>query len=191
MPDDAEAWGLLSLMLLHHARRGARVDDHGRYVALEAQDPGLWDAAAIEAGLEALHRALRLRRPGGFQLQAAITALHIQAADADATDWTQIAALYGALAELDPSPVVEVNRAAAVAFATTPRAGLDLLEPLLADPALARYQPLRATQAELLRRDGDLAGAAAAYRRAIELTDNAVEREELLRRLRSVLEREG
>jgi RNA polymerase sigma-70 factor (ECF subfamily) len=188
MPDDAEGWGLLSLMLLHDARRDARVDDRGRYVALEVQDPGRWDAAAIEEGLEALHRALRLRRPGRFQLQAAITALHIQAADADATDWTQIAALYGALAELEPSPVVEVNRAAAVAFATTPRAGLDLLEPLLADPALARYQPLRATQAELLRRDGDIVGAAAAYRRAIELTDNAVERDELRRRLRSAVD---
>jgi RNA polymerase sigma-70 factor (ECF subfamily) len=186
MPEDAEAWGLLSLMLLHHARRRARVDGRGRYVALEAQDRERWEASTIEEGLEALHRALRLRRPGRFQLQAAITALHIQAADADVMDWTQIAALYGALAEFDPSPVVEVNRAAAVAFATTPQAGLELLEPLLADPALSRYQPLRATQAELLRRDGDLVGAAAAYRRAIELTDNDVEREELALRLRSL-----
>jgi RNA polymerase sigma-70 factor, ECF subfamily len=186
MPKDAEGWGLLSLMLLHDARHEARVDDEGRYVALDGQDRDLWDSATISEGLEALHRALQLRRPGRFQLQAAITALHIQAADPGAAEWTQIAALYGALAQFDPSPVVEVNRAAAVAFATTPEAGLDLLEPLLADPALADYQPLAATHAELLRRHGDRDGAAAAYRRAIGLTENHVERDELRRRLASI-----
>jgi RNA polymerase sigma-70 factor (ECF subfamily) len=191
MPDDAETWGLLSLMLLHDARSDARVDGEGRYVALDGQDRDLWDSTTIGHGLDALQRALRLRHPGRFQLQAAITALHVQAADPGAAEWTQIAALYGALAEFDPSPVVEVNRAAAVAFATHPQAGLDLLEPLLADPALAGYQPLAATHAELLRRRGDVGGAAAAYRRAIELTENRVERNELMRRLASIERPDG
>jgi RNA polymerase sigma-70 factor (ECF subfamily) len=185
MPDDAEAWGLLALMLLHDARRGARVDAAGRYVSLDEQDRSLWDEQRIADGLDALGRALRLRRPGRYQLQAAITALHVQASDAGAVDWSQIASLYGALGELDPSPVVAVNRAAAVGFAAGHDAGLALLEPLLADPALARYQPLHAAHAELLRRAGDPA-AADAYRRAIELTDNAVERAELERRLRVI-----
>jgi RNA polymerase sigma-70 factor, ECF subfamily len=183
MPDDAEAWGLLSLMLLHDARRAARVDPHGRYVMLGEQDRSLWDEANLAEGLRALNRAARLRRPGPYQLQAAITALHIQAPDAEATDWAQIAELYGALAELQPSAVVELNRAAAVGFAHGHEAGLELLAPLLADPAFERYQPLHAVHAELLRRAGDLDGAAGAYERAIELSANAVERAELERRL--------
>ena len=127
---------------------------------------------------------MRLRRPGEYQLQAAITALQIQAPDAEATDWAQIAELYGALAALNPSPVVELNRAVAVGLAYGPAAGLALLEPLLGEPALERYQPLHAAHAELLRRAGDAAGAARAYERAIALTANAVERTELERRLR-------
>jgi RNA polymerase sigma-70 factor (ECF subfamily) len=182
MPDDAEAWGLLALMLLHDARRAARVDEHGRYVALEHQDRSRWDEDRIRDGLEALARAARLRRPGEYQLQAAIGALHMQAADAGETDWAQIAELYGALATLAPSPVVQLNRAAAVAFADGPDAGLELLAPLLADRALTDYQPLYATHAELLRRKGDLTAAAAAYERAIALSENAVERAELERR---------
>jgi RNA polymerase sigma-70 factor (ECF subfamily) len=129
-----------------------------------------------------LDRAARLRRPGEYQVQAAITALQMQAPDEEATDWSQIAELYGALAVLSPSPVVEINRAAAVGFAAGPKAGLELLEPLLADPALERYQPLHAAHAELLRRAGDLAGAADAYERAIALSTNTVERTELERR---------
>jgi RNA polymerase sigma-70 factor, ECF subfamily len=183
MPDDAEAWGLLSLMLLHDARRAARVDEHGRYVPLEEQDRALWDDARIAEGLAALGRAARLRRPGEYQLQAAITALHLQAPDADATDWAQIAELYGALAQLNPSAVVELNRATAVGFAHGHEAGLELLAPLLEDPALERYQPLHAAHAELLRRAGDVDGAARAYERAIALSANAVERAELERRL--------
>jgi RNA polymerase sigma-70 factor (ECF subfamily) len=182
MPDEAEAWGLLALMSLHDARRPARVDEQGRYVALERQDRSLWDRERIGEGLRALERAIRLRRPGPYQLQAAITALHVQATDPEATDWSQIAALYGALAEHEPSAVVEVNRAAAVGFAAGPEAGLALLEPLLGDPKLGRYQPLHAAHAELLRRLGDVGGAARAYARAIELSANAVEREELERR---------
>jgi RNA polymerase sigma-70 factor, ECF subfamily len=183
MPDDAEVWGLSALMLLHDARRAARVDPSGRYVALDAQDRSLWDQDKLRAGRAKLERAVRLRRPGEYQLQAAITALQIQAPDAEATDWAQIAELYGALAGLNPSPVVELNRAVAVGLASGPAAGLELLEPLLVDPALGRYQPLHAAHAELLSRAGDAEAAARAYGRAIELTANAVERAELERRL--------
>ena len=183
MPDDAEVKGLLALMLLHDARRGARVDDHGRYVPLDAQDRSRWDQGRIREGLRALQDALRLRRPGQYQVQAAIAALHVQAPSAADTDWRQIAELYRALGRLAPSPVVELNRAVAVAFAAGPEAGLELLAPLLADPALGRYQPLHAAHAELLRRSGDRAGAAQAYEQGIALSANAVERAELERRL--------
>jgi RNA polymerase sigma-70 factor (ECF subfamily) len=186
MPDDAEVWGLLALMLLHDARRAARVDPSGRYVALDAQDRSLWDQDRIRDGLAMLERAVRLRAPGEYQLQAAITALQIQAPSAEATDWAQIAELYGALGALNPSPVIELNRAVAVGLAAGPDAGLALLEPLLGEPALERYQPLHAAHAELLSRAGDAAGAARAYERAIALTANAVEREELTRRLGSL-----
>ena len=186
MPDDAEVRGLLALMLLHDARRAARVDAGGRYVALDDQDRSLWDQERIRAGLATLERAVRLRRPGNYQLQAAITALQIQAPDADATDWEQIAELYGALAQLNPSPVIELNRAVAVGLASGPAAGLELLEPLLGEPALERYQPLHAAHADLLRRSGDIAGAERAYERAIELSANAVEQAELERRLRAL-----
>ena len=182
MPDDAEVWGLLALMLLHDARRAARVDADGRYVALGDQDRSLWDRDRIREGLERLERAVRLRRPGEYQLQAAITVLQIEAPDAEATDWAQIAELYGALGRIDPSPVIELNRAVAVGLAAGPAAGLELLEPLLGDPALERYQPLHAAHADLLRRAGDSDGAASAYERAIALTANAVERAELERR---------
>jgi RNA polymerase sigma-70 factor (ECF subfamily) len=183
MPDDAEVWGLLALMVLHDARRAARVDPSGSYVALDEQDRSLWDQDRIQQGLAKLERAVRLRRPGEYQLQAAITALQIQAPDAEATDWAHIAELYGALATLNPSPVVELNRAVAVGLASGPAAGLELLEPLLTDPALDRYQPLHAAHAELLSRADDTDGAARAYERAIALTTNAVERAELERRL--------
>jgi RNA polymerase sigma-70 factor, ECF subfamily len=182
MPDDAEVWGLLSLMLLHDARRAARVDPQGRYAALDEQDRSLWDRDGIADGLAKLERAVSLRRPGEYQLQAAITALQIHAPDAENTDWAQIAELYGALARLNPSTVVELNRAVAVGLADGPAAGLTLLEPLLGDPALERYQPLHAAHAELLSRAGDASAAADAYERAIALTANAVELEELERR---------
>jgi RNA polymerase sigma-70 factor (ECF subfamily) len=183
MPDEPEVWGLVALMLLHDARRNARVAPDGRYLALEDQDRSRWDRERLGEGLEALDRAMRLRRPGEYQLQAAITAVHLRGADTGLTDWEQIADLYGALGEIAPSGVVELNRAAAVGFAVGPQAGLELLEPLLADPALERYQPLHATHADLLRRAGDTAGAARAYERAIALSANAVERAELQRRL--------
>ena len=124
MPDDAEVWGLSALMLLHDARRAARVDSSGQYVALEDQDRSLWDQDRIQEGLARLERAVRLRHPGEYQLQAWITALQIQAPNAETTDWAQIAELYGALARLNPSPVVELNRAVAVGLASGPAAGL-------------------------------------------------------------------
>jgi RNA polymerase sigma-70 factor (ECF subfamily) len=186
MPDEPEVWGLLALMLLHDARRAARVDEHGRYVGLTEQDRSRWDGGRLRQGLEALSRALRFRRPGEYQLQAAITALHLQAESDESTDWAAIAELYGTLAEMAPSPVVELNRAVAVGFACGPRAGLELLEPVLRDGGLDTYQPLHAAHAELLRRAGDTVSAATAYERAIELSGNDVERAELTRRLETL-----
>jgi RNA polymerase sigma-70 factor (ECF subfamily) len=186
MPDDAEAWGLVALMLLHDGRRAARVDEHGTYVALQEQDRSLWDRERIGEGLRALQRAVRFGRPGPYQLQAAITALHIQGSGTGGTDWARIAELYGALGRLTPSPVVELNRAAATGFAHGAEAGLTLLAPLLKDPALERYQPLHATHAELLSRVHDVPGAVRAYERAIALSANAVERAELERRLKTL-----
>jgi RNA polymerase sigma-70 factor, ECF subfamily len=178
MPDDAETAGLLALMLIHDARREARVSPDGAYVALPDQDRARWDTARIEEGKAILDRALRLRRPGPYQLQAAIAALHVS----DPVDWPQIAALYCALAAQAPSPVVEVNRAVALGMAGDPVAGLAVL----ADLQLDDYQPYHAARAELLRRSGDRVGAAAAYGRAIELSANAVERAELERRRAAV-----
>jgi RNA polymerase sigma-70 factor, ECF subfamily len=179
MPDEAEAWGLSALMLLHDARRAARVDASGDFVALDAQDRSLWDQDRIRAGVERLQRALGMERTGEYQVQAAIAALESSAP----IDWARIAELYGALAALNPSPVIELNRAVAVGLASGPAEGLVLLEPLLADPALSQYQPLYAAHADLLRRSGDASGAASAYQQAIGLSANAVEREELERRL--------
>jgi RNA polymerase sigma-70 factor (ECF subfamily) len=182
MPDDAEVLGLTALMLLHDSRRQARVDAVGNYSALHEQDRSRWDQDLIDQGLTTLARALLMRRPGKYQLQAAIAALHIEASSPEETDWRQIADLYGALGRLSPSPVVEVNRAVAVGFADGPNAGLELLEPLLADARLERYQPLYAAHAQLLDRAGAIDAADDAYRRAIELSANSVERAELERR---------
>jgi RNA polymerase sigma-70 factor, ECF subfamily len=174
MPDDAETAGLLALMLIHDARRAARVAADGSYVALPDQDRERWDRERIEEGTGILDRALRLGRPGPYQLQAAIAALHVS----EPVDWPQIAALYLMLAQQAPSPVVEVNRAVALGMAGDPRAGLELLDAVDLDD----YQPFHAARAELLRRSGDRDAADAAYARAIELSANAVERAELERR---------
>jgi RNA polymerase sigma-70 factor (ECF subfamily) len=183
MPDEAEVSGLLALMLLHDARRAARVDEQGRYASLEDQDRSRWDQGRIREGLRLLERALRRGRPGPYQIQAAIAALHADAPSFDETDWAQIAELYTALARFGGSPVVEVNRAVAIAFAEGPERGLELLEPLLGESSLERYQPLHAAHAELLRRAGRPDQAAEAYERAIALSGNEVERAELERRL--------
>ena len=180
MPDEPEASGLLSLMLLHDARRAARVDAKGRTVSLDRQDRTLWNRTQIEEGRELVNAALRRRAPGPFQVQAAIAALHAEAATAESTDWPQIAALYGTLAALSPSPVVEVNRAVAVGFAQGAAAGLDILDAIDAEDAgLTRYTPFHAARADLLRRAGDAAGADAAYAAAIASADNAAQRVEL------------
>jgi RNA polymerase sigma-70 factor, ECF subfamily len=182
MPDDAESRGLLALMLLHDARRAARLDDEGRYVGLADQDRSRWDREAIADGLAMLASASRLRRPGPFQLQAAISAVHASAASAADTDWTKIAALYDHLAALAPSPVVDVNRAVAVGLARDPRAGLALLDRAAHDRRVAGYAPLHAARAELLRRAGDARAADSAYATAIACCANAVERADLERR---------
>jgi RNA polymerase sigma-70 factor (ECF subfamily) len=181
MPDEAEALGLLALLALTDARRAARLDADGSLVALEDQDRGSWDGARIAEGVAVLERALRLGRPGPYVVQAAIAALHAQAPTWEATDWPQIAALYGELERLDPSPVVTINRAVAVGFAEGPAAGLGVLA-ALDDARLERYQPLHAARAELLRRAGDAAAADAAYAQAIALSANAAERAALERR---------
>jgi len=182
MPDDAEVAGLLALMLLHDSRREARVDAHGDLVALDDQDRALWDRGRIREGERLLDGALRRRRPGPYQLQAAIAALHATAPSPAQTDHTQIVALYNALARLTPSPVIDVNRAVALGRAGRAGEGLALVTPLLRDAALAAYAPLHAAHADLLERSGDAAGATRAYETAAGCADNAVARAELLRR---------
>jgi RNA polymerase sigma-70 factor (ECF subfamily) len=182
MPDDPEVAGLLALMLLHDSRRQARVDTHGELVALDDQDRSLWDRGRIREGERLLEDALRRRRPGPYQMQAAIAALHATAPSPQETDHAQIAALYGELARCAPSPVVEVNRAVALGRAEDPGAGLALLEPLLRAVTLEHYAPLHAAHADLLDRVGEQEGAARAYLRAAACADNAVMRAELQRR---------
>jgi RNA polymerase sigma-70 factor (ECF subfamily) len=183
MPDDAEAAGLLALMLLHDARRGARLDAAGDLVPLEEQDRTRWDTAVIAEATALLQAAMRRGRPGPYQVQAAIVACHAAATDAADTDWPQIAALYGHLADLAPSPVVELNRAVAVAMADGPATGLALVDALAASGALAGYHLLPATRADLLRRLGRGAEAQAAYREALALAATDSERRYLRRRL--------
>jgi RNA polymerase sigma-70 factor (ECF subfamily) len=183
MPDEPEALGLLALMLLHDARREARVGPGGELVLLDDQDRSRWETAMIEEGRNLLDRALRMRRPGPYQLQAAIAALHDEAATPTATDWTQIAALYAGLVAMTPSPVVELNRAVAVAMADGPAAGLSIVDAIAATGHLDGYPYLHAARADLLRRLGRGVEAAAAYRRARELTANTAEQAFLDRRL--------
>jgi RNA polymerase sigma-70 factor (ECF subfamily) len=186
MPDEPEATGLLALMLLHDARRTARVDSQGDLITLEEQDRSQWDTAEISEGVAVLDSALRYRRPGPYQIQAAIAACHVTAASADQTDWAQIAALYGRLAELLPTPVVELNYAVAVGMARGPAAGLALVEALAAAGKLAGYHLLPATRADFLRRQGRHSEAAAAYAEALELAGTDAERRFLRRRLAEI-----
>lgn len=181
LPDDAETAGLLALMLLHHSRAPARQDSAGRPVRLAEQDRERWHQGMIAEGVALLDVAMARRSAGPYQLQAAIAALHAQAPSFEDTDWAQIAILYRELARLAPSPVVEVNRAVAVGMADGPRAGLAILEPILASGALAGYGPLHAAHADLLDRTGDTAAASAAWARAIEATGNTALRAELQR----------
>ncbi|MFF9624699.1 RNA polymerase sigma factor [Streptomyces griseosporeus] len=182
MPDEPEVTGLLALMLLTESRRPARTDASGALVPLPEQDRGRWDAGLIAEGQELVRRCLRRGRPGPYQIQAAINAVHSDAPTADATDWRQILRLYDQLTVLAPSPVVALNRAVAVAEVDGPAAALDLVDAL----ALDDYRVFHAVRADLLRRLGRDAEAARAYEAAIRLTESAAERTVLERRRREV-----
>jgi RNA polymerase sigma-70 factor (ECF subfamily) len=184
LSDEPEVIGLLALMLLQHSRRAARTDGSGELVLLEDQDRSRWDHAMIDEGSTELDRALELRRPGPYQLQAAIAALHARAPRPEDTDWPQIAGLYRALYAVDPSPVVALNGAVAVAMADGPDAGLRALEGL-SEP-LEGYHLFHAARADLLRRASRPSEAAASYRRALELASSPRERGFLERRLAEV-----
>jgi RNA polymerase sigma-70 factor (ECF subfamily) len=184
MPDEPEARALLSLMLLHDSRRDARVSN-GELVLLSDQDRSTWDRAEIEEGTALVDEIFRAgRRPGPYAIQAAIAAVHANAARPEDTDWAQIAALYGALHTLQPTPVVELNRAAAAAMAEGPERGLELMAPL--ERPLRGYHLFHSAKADLLRRQGRSGEAAASYRRALELVSNDVERRFLERRLAEI-----
>ncbi|GLW97819.1 RNA polymerase sigma factor [Microtetraspora sp. NBRC 16547] len=183
LPTEREVTGLLALMLLVHARRAARTGPDGELVLLEDQDRGRWDRTMIAEGLTLVAAALTGGPPGPYGVQAAIAALHDEAADLATTDWPQIVALYDVLVSLTPSPVIALNRAVAVAMCDGPEAGLALLDELAGEEPLRDYHPYHAARADLLRRLGRLAEASTAYRRALELAGTEPERAHLRRRL--------
>lgn len=186
MTDDAESLALHALFLLTHARRGARVTDDGQPVLLPDQDRARWDRPMIQLGQIQLDRALRLERPGPFQIEAAIQALHDDAEAARDTDWEQIELLYRRLRDFRPTPIVALNHAVAVGEHQGPAAALSMLDdPMLAD-ALSSYAHFHAARGEMLRRLGKVAEAADAYRRAIENIDHPADRRFLERRLDEV-----
>jgi RNA polymerase sigma-70 factor (ECF subfamily) len=186
LPDEPEVAGLLALLLLTDARRAARTDARGELVVLEEQDRRRWDPALVAEGDALLTEALRRGRPGPYQLHAAIAACHSTAPSAADTDWRQIAALYGELLRHEPSPVIEANRAVAVAMAEGPAAGLVILDTVAAHPQLQRWPQLHIARAELLRRLERRAEAADAYRLALQLEPPAPERAYVHRRLAEV-----
>ncbi|MEV4654385.1 sigma-70 family RNA polymerase sigma factor [Micromonospora sp. NPDC049301] len=186
LPAEREVAGLLGLMLLVHARRAARTGPDGAIVLLDDQDRARWDHRMIDEGRRLVVVALTGGPPGPYGVQAAIAALHDEAADVASTDWPQVVALYDVLLGLVPSPVVALNRAAAVAMRDGPEAGLALLDELADDPRLRSYHLYPATRADLLRRLGRHGEAAAAYRSALALVGTEPERAHLLRRLDSV-----
>jgi len=189
LPGHAEPTGLLALMLLHDSRRATRLDGSGDIVLLEDQDRARWDRAQIDEGATLVEGALRATSgpPGPYALQAAIAAVHAQAPTAAATDWRRIAALYGMLARVHPTPVVELNRAVAVAMSLGPERGLALVDELDRLGELAEYHLLPVARAELLRRLGRHAEAAESYRRALALVSNEAERRHLGKRLREIV----
>ncbi|MEU8038402.1 RNA polymerase sigma factor [Streptosporangium sp. NPDC049078] len=184
MPDEPEAHGMLALMLLHDARRPARTNADGDMVTLAEQDRSLWDRAQIAEGAAICERALRRRRAGPFQLQAAIAACHATAPVADQTDWPQIVGLYTRLARMAPSPIVDLNRAVAISMADGPEAALPLVDAIAGTGQLDDYHLLHATRADLLRRAGRTREAADAYRAALDLAPTDAERRFLRDRLR-------
>jgi RNA polymerase sigma-70 factor, ECF subfamily len=181
MPDEPEALGLVALMLFQDSRRDTRVDATGELVLLSDQNRSLWNRAEIDEGRRVLERALSFRHAGPYQLQAAIAAVHADATDPAETDWPQIAALYGELARIDPSPVVALNGAVAIAMAEGPEHGLEVIERLAG--TLEGYHLFHAARADLLRRVGRTDEAAAAYARAFELAPEGADRRFLERRL--------
>jgi len=189
LPADADVAGLLALILLTDARRATRVDADGRLLLLEEQDRTKWDGAEIAEGATLVREALRRRPPGRFALQAAIAAVHAESPSWGDTDWREIAALYDVLAQVWPSPVVALNRAVAIGLAAGPGAGLDALDALADEPQLAGYAYAAAARADFLRRLGRTEEARTSYEEALLLTDNAVEREFLDRRLKQLAER--
>jgi RNA polymerase sigma-70 factor (ECF subfamily) len=185
---EPEAVGLLALMLLHESRRAARTSPEGELILLDDQDRSLWNRDQIAEGSALVERALSSRRFGPYTLQAAIVAVHAEAPNAAATDWTQIVGLYDVLARADPSPVVELNRAVAVAMRDGPLAGLVLIDAILARGDLGDYHLAHSARAELCRRLGRTADARASYERALGLTRQEPERRFLERRLGELLD---
>jgi RNA polymerase sigma-70 factor (ECF subfamily) len=190
LPAEAEVRGLLALMLLHNARRGARMNNHGDLILLDEQDRRLWSHAEIAEGLGLAESALR-SEPGPYSVQAAIAAVHASAPIAAQTDWAQITALYDVLMRMQPSPVIELNRAAAVAMAQGCEEGLRLLDGLEQRGELRGYYLLPAARADMLRRLGRREAAAQAYREALALVVHEADRRFLLRRLTEVEENAG
>jgi RNA polymerase sigma-70 factor (ECF subfamily) len=186
MPDEPEALGLLALMQLHHSRREARSGLQGEFVLLEDQDRSKWDRRMIEEGRALLGRAMRMGAPGPYQVQAAIAATHASAMRPEGTNWRQIVELYQALMEMTPSPVVALNRAAAVAMAEGPAAGLLLVDEIAESGELEDYLWLHSARADLLRRLGRMDEAMNAYRRALSLATNPVDRRFLERRMAEI-----
>ncbi len=183
---EAEAIGLLALMLLHEARRAGRASAEGELVLLDEQDRSLWHHDQIAEGVALVERSLATRRFGPYTLQAAIAAVHAEAPSPQATDWAQIVGLYDVLMRVEPTPVVELNRAAAVAMRDGPAAGLVLVDAILARGELADYHVAHAARADLCRRLGRTAEAAAAYERALSLATQEAERRFFARRLREL-----
>ncbi len=181
--ESAETLGLLALMLLHDARRNARMDARGEMIVLEDQNRQLWNRQMIDEGVAILEHSAQMRQPGVYQLQAAISAVHSQAARYEDTDWKQIAALYRELYKLSPSPVVNLNWAVAVAMSEGYEYGLRLLDQLNGYYDMSSYVPYHAARADLLRRTGQIADARGAYQRALELTQNQAEQAFFRRRL--------
>ena len=185
-PGEPEVAGLLALMMLHDSRRAARTDEDGNLITLEHQDRSRWNRKQIDTGERLLRKALAMGRPGSYQVQAAISAVHANARSYPATDWREITGLYRKLYELRPSWVVKLNEAVALSFTEGAEAGLEAMAELQRLDVLDRYQPFHAARADLLRRAGRRAEAADAYRRALELTKNAAEKGFLERRMREL-----
>jgi RNA polymerase sigma-70 factor (ECF subfamily) len=188
MPDEPEVSGLLALMLLQDSRRDARVSSGGEFVLLEDQDRSLWDDQEIKEGVNLIQQVLRAGNPGPYQLQAAIAAIHAEAKAPHGTDWHQIVELYDLLLEMNPSPVVELNRAVAIAMAFGSEDGLAVIDQIQSSGLLDNYRWLHSARADLLRRLGRLDEAGAAYQRALTLTENAVECDFLRRRIAEVVQ---